>query len=117
MSGTASINPPPEVWSGLQPGEQRVKSASLKPLLQAPDTLYVTPTVTIARQDGTPMTASDMTVVGNPELDSTSLIVSAVLQGGTLAPVDYAVTVGATGNQTGRPYFRTVYISTILALG
>ena len=117
MSGTLSINPAPEVWSGLQPGEQRVKSASMKLLLQAPDTSYVTPTATIARQDGAPMAAGDMAVVGNPQLDSTNLIVSAVLEGGMLAPVDYAVTLGAIGNATGRPYFRTVNISTILALG
>ena len=117
MSGTKSANEPPRVWSGLEPGEQRVKSAYLGDVLQAPDTALVTPTMVLSRRDLQPMTAADMALVGVPALDATGTIVSAVLQGGTATPVDYWARCGANGNVSGRAYYRTVLISAIWALG
>lgn len=117
MSGTKSANEPPKTWTGLEPGEQRVKSAYLGDVLQAPDTALATPTMVLSRRDLQSMTAADMTVVGSAALDSTNMIVSAVLQGGTVYPVAYWARVGAVGNVTGRPYYRTISISTVWALG
>ncbi len=117
MSGTKSVNAPPKAWTGLQPGEQRVKSAYLGDLLQAPDTGLVSPTMVLSRRDLQLMTAADMTIVGAVGLDPTATIVSAVLQGGTVTPVDYWARCGALGNVSGRFYYRTVLISGIWALG
>ena len=117
MSGTKSANEPPKVWTGLEPGEQRVKSAYLGDVLQAPDTALATPTMVLSRRDLQPMTAADMIVVGSAALDSTNTIVSAVLQGGTVTPVDYWARCGAVGNVSGRPYYRTVLIKGVWALG
>lgn len=117
MSGTQSISPSPKVWTSMQPGETRVKSASFAALLADGDTKIANPAATISRDDDQVMGASDLQIIGNPALDGTDTIVSVTLGNGQLAPVKYWVRIAATGATSGLPYVRSVAISILPALG
>ena len=117
MSGTQSINPAPKVWTSMQPGETRVKSASFANLLAAGDTKIANPKATLSRDDDQVMGSSDLQLIAGPTLDGTDTIVSVTLGNGQLAPIKYWVRITATGATSNLPYVRSVAISIEPTLG
>lgn len=117
MTTYQPIVPPGQWFSPLQPGERRVRSAVLGDILQAPDTSLVSPTVTLARQDGTPLGAQDLQIIGSPSLDPRGLVISITLGNGELPGVGYEITFEAAGNVSANPYIRTVLMSVLAIVG
>lgn len=109
-------NPPAEWFSAMQPGDKRVRSASLAALIQSPDVSFVSPSAVITRQDGAALTGSDLSVVGSPSVDSTGLIISATLLAGSNIAA-YYVTFSAQGNSSGNPIYRSVGLNVTAVVG
>lgn len=117
MFSPLSINPPPLIFSGLQIGEGRVKTANFANLLADGDTALATPAAAITRRDGTTMGASDLQVLGGPALDATKTMIIVNVGNGQLAPADYWITFSAVGATSSLHYVRSVLISVVPALG
>ena len=77
-------------YSPWRVGDQRPRSGSFATDLGT-DTITGTPTVTITRQDGVTMGAGDLAIIGQPTVDTTKQIVTAVFAQGAPAVV-YIVT-------------------------
>lgn len=107
----------PLVFSSLQVGEGRVKSADFANLLADGDTALTTPTATITRFDGTAMSSSDLQILAGPQLDTTKTIMSVTVGNAKIVSVDYWITFSAVGATSGLVYSRSVKIGTRVALG
>lgn len=117
MFGITTIGPAPLIFSAMQPGEGRVKSADFTNLLADGDTALSTPTATITRQDGFAMASADLQIMSGPALDATNKIMSVTVGRAQNVPVDYWITFSAVGATSGLTYTRSVKISIRQALG
>jgi len=81
-------------YSPWRVGDQRPRSGSFATDLGT-DTISGTPTVTITRQDGVPIGTGDLAIIGQPTVDTTKQIVTAVFEQGQ-AGIVYIVTFAIT---------------------